>query len=536
MDGSVRAGPTVTDGETARPEVCMMLRAIPTLVVLAMTAQVHAQEPIGIGSRLELLVDDYLLDALSGEARLQLHQPVPQEIVYRTDAPWEGNASGYPSVFRDGDLYRMYYHGLHYRHSGEPAQALEDHPAVLCYAESDDGVNWRRPELGIHDFRGSTANNIVLTREAVSEISGDPAHTSVWLDTNPACPPDERIKITIVGKPKGLYVLGSGDGVNFRVLSTTPSVTDGAFDSQNLMFFDPHIGAYREYHRGFNEGVRGIMTATSQDVLQFPAPQWLEYEDSPYEHLYTNQVGPYYRARHILMGFPMRYTDRGWSQPALELPMLDERLARASKSRRYGTAVTDALFMSSRDGLLFKRWPEAFIRPGPRERESWVYGDNLIFCHVVETASPFADAPPEISLYATEGYWEGTSVAFRRYTIRQDGFVSAYAPMAGGEIVTKPLTFEGGNLALNFATSGAGSVQVELQEADGAPIEGLALGDCPEIFGDHLRFIVRWGERGGDLRELAGRPVRLRFVLRDADLYSFQIVQYEPEPVYPELP
>ena len=108
--------------------------------------------------------------------------------------------------------------------------------------------------------------------------------------------------------------------------------------------------------------------------------------------------------------------------------------------------------------------------------------------------------------------------------------------MAGGEIVTKPLTFEGGDLALNFATSGAGSVQVELQEADGTPIAGYALGDCPEIFGDHLRFIVRWSERGGDLRELAGRPVRLRFVLRDADLYSFQFVPYEPEPVYPELP
>lgn len=513
-----------------------MLRTIPWLVVLTMTTQVSAQEPIEIDGRLELLVDDHLIESISGEAELELHSPVRREIVFRTDAQWEGNASAFCSVFQDGDIYRMYYRGLHYRHSGEPAQALDDHPWVLCYAESEDGAHWTRPELGIHEFLGSTTNNIVLTPESVSEIGGDPAHTATWLDTNPDCPPDERIKITIVGgKPKGLYVLASGDGVNFRLLSTEPSVTEGAFDSQNLMFYDPHLGAYREYHRGFAEGVRAIMTATSEDILHFPEPQWLAYEDSEPEHLYTNQVQPYFRAPHILMGFPMRYTDRDWSQPVLELPMLDERLARAAAGRRYGTAVTDALFMSSRDGLTFRRWAEAFISPGPREREAWVYGDNFVFWQMVQTASPIEDAPDVISLYATESYWEGVSTAFRRYTIRVDGFVSASAPMAGGEVVTKPLIFEGGNLALNLATSGAGSVQVELQEPDGTPIEGYTLQDCPEIYGDDLRFVVRWLKKGGDVRELAGRPVRLRFVLRDADLYSYQFVPYEPEPEYPDM-
>jgi len=506
------------------------------VVIPLMAGNASAQEPMEIGSRLELFVDDLLTDRIAGEAELELHHPVRREIVFRTDAQWEGNASAFCSVFRDGDLYRMYYRGLHYRHSGEPAQALEDHPWVLCYVESEDGVHWRRPELGIHEFRGSTANNIVLTPEAVAEIGADPAHTATWLDTNPDCPPDERIKITIVGgKPRGLYVLASGDGVNFRLLSTEPSVTVGAFDSQNLMFWDPHIGRYREYHRGFTEGVRAIMTSTSPDILHFPEPQWLQYVDSEPEHLYTNQVQPYYRAPHILMGFPMRYSDRNWSQPVLELPQLGERLARAGAGRRYGTAVTDALFMTSRDGLLFKRWAEAFIRPGPRRREAWVYGDNFIFWQMVETRSTLQDAPNEISLYATEGYWEGTDTAFRRYTIRIDGFVSVSAPMAGGEIVTRPLVFEGGNLALNLETSAAGGVRVELQDADGEPIEGYALEDCPPIYGDHLRHVVRWSGVGGDLRPLEGRPVRLRFVLHDADLYSFQFVPYQPEPQYPDM-
>jgi len=133
-------------------------------------------------------------------------------------------------------------------------------------------------------------------------------------------------------------------------------------------------------------------------------------------------------------------------------------------------------------------------------------------------------------LYATEGYWEGTCTSIRRLTIRVDGFVSASASLAGGELVTKPIRFAGGNLTLNFATSGAGSVQVEVQDADGRPVPGYALDDCPPIFGDRLDKVVRWTAPGGDVRSLAGQTVRLRFVLRDADLYSFQFVPYEPDP------
>ncbi len=296
------------------------------------------------------------------------------------------------------------------------------------------------------------------------------------------------------------------------------------------MFWDPVAEVYREYHRSFADGVRGIMTATSPDILHFPEPQWLQYEDSPHEHLYTNQVQPYYRAPHVLMGFPMRYVDHGWTPAAVALPGLDERLIRAESSRRYGTAVTDALFMTSRDGLTFRRWREAFIRPGPRTRESWVYGDNFIFWGMVPTPSDTEDAPDEISLYATEGYWEGPGTSVRRYTIRADGFVSAAAPATGGEFVTKPIIFNGGCLALNAETSGAGGIRVEIQDPSGTPIPEYALDDCRPIVCDSLRHIVRWQYVGADLRELAGQPVRLRFELADADLYAYQFVPWDSVP------
>ncbi len=497
-------------------------------VALSLASSTVVSQPVDIGGRLELMVDDYLIESM--------HRPERREIVFNTDAPWEGNACGYVSMFKDGDVYRMYYHGAHYRHSGPPAQALEDHPWVLCYIESDDGINWRRPELGLFEFNGSTANNIILTPEAVAEVGGDPAHTAVFKDANPDCPEDEKYKIIMLGsKPRGLYVLKSGDGIHFTLMSREPSVTVGAFDSQNLAFWDPVRKEYREYHRGFKDNVRDIMTATSNDVLHFPEPQWLQYPGAPKEHLYTNQIAPYYRAPHIFIGTPARYTDRGWLDPLFDLPGLDERLARAKASRRYGTAVTDSCFMTSRDGLTFKRWPEAFIRPGPRQRESWVYGDNYLAWGMVETKADLEDAPNELSLYASEGYWEGTQVSIRRYALRIDGFVSVNAPLSGGEIVTKPIIFDGGNLTINAETSGAGGIQVEIQDADGNPLDGYSLEECPEIRCDSLRHTVRWEVKGGDVRPLAGRPIRLRFVLRDADLYAFQFSPFEPDPVRPDV-
>jgi hypothetical protein len=493
------------------------------------------REVIHIGSRLELMVDDFLVQEMTGGARLELHRPECREVVLRTDEPWGGNASGYQSVFKDGDLYRMYYRGLHYRHSGEPAQAFEAHAPVLCYAESDDGIHWRKPELGLFEFNGSKANNILLTREAVAQVKGYAGSTAVFLDTNPDCPPDAKYKIIMRGgKPFGLYVLKSADGIRFTLMSDKPFATRGALDSQNTAFWDPVRKEYREYHRGFKHGVRDILTSTSKDILHFPEPRFLEYPGSPTQALYTNQIQPYYRAPHILMGFPQRYNGRGWSEPMLALPELDERLARAKHRSRYGTTLTDSLFMTSRDGWTFRRWSEAFIRPGPRQKDSWTYGDNFIFWGMVETASHLEDAPKELSLYAVEGYWRGTSVDIRRYTIRIDGFVSASAPLSGGEIITKPIVFDGGNLALNMETSAAGSMQVEIQDAEGHPVEGYALADCPEIFCDNQRHIVRWNH-GGDVRSLAGKPIRLRFLLKDADLYSFQFVPHAPEPERPDL-
>ena len=129
----------------------------------------------------------------------------------------------------------------------------------------------------------------------------------------------------------------------------------------------------------------------------------------------------------------------------------------------------------------------------------------------------------ECSVYASEAYGEygGPYCRLRRFTYRIDGFVSVHASDEGGELVTKPLIFAGDNLALNFATSGGGSVRVELQAADGEPLPGLNMNDCPPIVADSIEHVVAW-KGGSDVSKYAGTPVRIRFVMRDCDVYSLR--------------
>jgi hypothetical protein len=186
-----------------------------------------------------------------------------------------------------------------------------------------------------------------------------------------------------------------------------------------------------------------------------------------------------------------------------------------------GTAVTDGMVMSSRDGLSFDVWPESFIRPGLRTRENWFYGDNYQSLGLVETKSAIEGAPDELSFYVTEAVSLDAVARSRRHTVRIDGFVSVNARLSGGELLTRPVTFDGDGLVLNFSSSAVGGIWVELQDRDGHKIESRGLDDCDEVWGDDLAWTVSWrGDR--DLSALAGRPVRLRFLLRDADLYSLR--------------
>jgi hypothetical protein len=185
-------------------------------------------------------------------------------------------------------------------------------------------------------------------------------------------------------------------------------------------------------------------------------------------------------------------------------------------------SITEGLFMSSRDGLSFKRWGEALIRPGAN-RDRWGNRSNYIWYGLVETPGEYSGAPNELSLYAIEHYYEGSSNRVRRFTLRLDGFVSINAPLSGGEMVTRPFTFTGARLALNAETSAAGRVRVEVQDAAGNPLPGYSLEECDEFWGDKIECVVSWNG-APSINVPAGQPVRLRFAMSDADLYAMRFL------------
>jgi len=479
--------------------------------------------PIDIGTRRELFADRYIVAALTGDIELRLHHPVPREIVFEHDASWEGSASGYHSVFHDGEKYRLYYKSMQ-------VDFVDDAMApngnrYLCYAESEDAIHWTRPSLGLFEHDGSKDNNIVVAEGGDwGGLRPDGAHASVFLDENPSCPPERRFKMLVSSfKPKGLLVFYSEDGIHWTPLVDRPVMTEGAFDSQNLAFWDPVGKVYRAYWRIFSNNRRAIRTATSTDLIKWEPFRNVSYTGgAPAEHLYTNQIKPYYRAPHLLLGFPARYTERDVVAPSFEsLPEPRHRKLRMAATERLGTGLTDTLLLCGRDGEVFERWPEAFLKPGPERPGQWKYGDNYMAWHIVETPSHLPGAPPELSFFASEGYWTGKSNQLRRYTLRLDGFVSASAKLSGGSVLTKPLKFAGDRLFVNFATSAGGDLRVGIEYADGVPVEGFGIDDCPSVFGDSVDRSVEW-TGDADLSSLKGKAVRLRFALRDADLFSFQ--------------
>lgn len=478
--------------------------------LLSPAARAADSEAVDIGSRRELFVDEELIDVREG-VELRLHRPTPREIVLTHDEPWEGSGTGYHAIFRDGPILRMYYIAAEL--TNEDGTELSSRPLYACYAESRDGVHWTKPELGLFEFEGSKKNNIVWSAPQLDNFTP-------FKDPNPDCPPDELYKSVSAG-PGGLFALKSSDAIHWTRLIDRPILTKGAFDTQNNAFWDPVRKQYWCYIRDFHDGVRDIRVSTSPDFRNWSEPEPIAFaDDAPDEALYTNQVRPYDRAPHIFLGFPARYVEREWSPSFDALPDVEHRRNRMRFEKRFGTAITDGQFMTSRDGRTFRRWDETFLRPGPERRDNWVYGDGYMGLGLIELPAEDAGAPPELSLYVSENHWK-PSERLRRHTIRVDGFASLHARRKPGEVVTKPIVFSGRELSLNFATSAAGSVRVELQDADGAPISGFALDDCDELFGDSLDRAASW--RGQtDVGRIAGRPVRTRLVLSDADVYSFQ--------------
>lgn len=456
-----------------------------------------------LGSRRELFVDRTLIDRMDG-CSLHLHTPQPRETVLKFDRPWEGAFSGYLTVLHDPDdakrPFRMYYRGLPL--AGKDGSTNE----VTCYAESRDGIVWNKPDLGLFVVAGTRSNNVVLAGQAPFSHNFSP-----FLDSRASVPRAERFKALAGTTESGLHAFASADGIRWRRLGSGPVLTQGAFDSQNVVCWSPAEGRYLLYLRTWSggefAGYRSISRSTSDDFLHWSAPEPMTFSDGPPEHLYTSQTQPYFRAPHLLVATPMRF------MPGRQV-LTEVQAQELGVKPGYAGDAAEAVFMTSRGGNRYDRtFLEGFIRPG-LDPGNWASRAGLTALGIVGTA------PGEMSLYK-QAHYAQSSGHLVCHTLRADGFASVTAPFRGGEVVTHPLRFSGRRLVLNVSTGAAGSLRVELQDAAGKPLPGFGLTDCREVVGDDLERTVTWAG-GADLAALRGTPVRLRWVLKDADLYAFQ--------------
>ena len=474
---------------------------------------------IKIGSRRELFADDFLIDQKLTDAVRSMHHPVCRERVLVNDAPWEGDGWVYYSTFEDNGLYRMYYHT-------NPLLDRENKksfvgPHYICYACSLDGVHWVKPKLGIWEYNKSCANNIIL------EIDTEDAF-HVFRDENPSCPDEERYKALLTRRVtrdgqrvSQLWCMTSFDGIHFAdgwILSE-----QGRFDTHNTAFWDPLLGKYvcyfRDLHKNADgEMVRDIRRMESADFRQWSVPEPIVYTGCTEDfQMYTNGIHPYMRAPYLYVGIPTRYVQRpAWEDNYDELCGSEHRRFRMQFHPRYGLALTDNLLITSRDGITFNRSGEAFMRPGPEGRKRWVYGDSYASNTIVATPPVDETDAWELSFYSAVNQWSEETAHVYRYSLRMDGFYSYGGGYEEKTLVTKPFIFDGSRLEVNFSTSAAGRMRIFLEQADGRPILG---GDSGDLFGDSIDRKVHFK---AELSVLSGTPVRMRVLLKDADIYSFR--------------
>jgi len=493
---------------------------------------------INLENKRELFVDHHFIDNMNGTS-LKLHHPTPANVAVKYDQSWEtdetGSGSFYTTVFQDGDIFRMYYRG-HYTNA--------------CYAESEDGINWYKPDLGIIELEGSKKNNVIL-----KDISNSAAF-SPFIDLNPNVVKSQKYKAnmeratsSIKSLEKGINFYCSFDGRQFKKFGKEPAIPlmmPNHFDAQNVIFWSDVESQYVLYarykvgvggklidsdeyfNRYINEKsnnssekltsfkttsypfyIRSTVRATSPDFENWSEFTPMEFSDTdsitPSAQLYTNQTTPYFRANHIYISLPGRIFFEKIKEP---------KIFRDHDSKDFGDCSDGALMTtragSNRYDFTFR---ESLLRPGIGDK-NWTTRNNYPACGVIQTGDT------EMSIFVQRNYAQA-SAYLERMTLRLDGFASLNAGYEEGQMITKPLDFSGNKLELNYSTSAAGSIRVEILNESGTPIDGYSLDDCDGLIGDEISGYVSW-QGSTDLSKISGKPVRVRFVMNDADIYSLR--------------
>lgn len=478
--------------------------------------------PLEIGDQAQLAADRTWIQSTE-RVSFTLHpaRKHPANPLVKADRPWEGwRINIYGTVLFDAEkkLFKMWY----------VSDATPDFPTfATCYATSADGIQWTKPPLGTAKAAAGTAgHNAVVDACLLPSVIKDMA------DPDPA----RRYKMVAwVQKPKpegGPHTFVSPDGLNWTRLSDKPICRS---NDVITAYFDEARSLYVAFPK-LSTAVRGQVRrcfgmTTSRDFLAWPEPRYVFQPDQ------RDDAGSLARieAARPMLDVPddpalMRTEFYGIGVHVAESCTLAfPWVFTINNNARYGNheGPSEIQFAVSRD---LDKWERPFREAVvPRGRAgAWD-------CGFLTTSSRALRVGDEVWLYyGGANYTHGSPCLYRaegtgrgdKYTAgiglaiwKLDRFVSVDGPAEGGTVTTAPVQFSGTHLDLNAATNQGGSIIVELRDAP-----GNLLARSKPVTGDDLRCPVDWEDHGG-IGKLAGKPVTLRFQLKDAQLFAFHFVQ-----------
>lgn len=498
---------------------CIRFPLIGTLACV-IAATVLGQPPVSpfpVEDKAQLFVDQVLVrDARNVSFTLHPARKHPANPILKADRPWEGwRLELYGNVIRDEDegLFKMWY-------LGEETETFP-HYAVY-YATSADGVHWEKPLIGTVTTETYAEHNIVAKDIILPGVIKD------------ATDPDPERRYKMIGwdqRRHAYHTWTSRDGLNWNPLSEAPlcrggDVITGYYDElRGLYVAFPKIG---HTVRGHNRRVFWLIT--SPDFQSWSEPELVivpDLRDDASSLARIEEVRP-------ILDVPddpkvMRTEFYGVGvYPAESCSLAFLWMFTINNNARFGNqeGPGELQLAVSRD---LRHWERPFRTPCvPRGKlDEW---DRGFFV----TQSRALRVGDEIWLYyGGSTYTHGTPSLYRAENTGRltehtgsiglaiwplDRFVSAGAPAEGGTLTTVPVIFAGDRLELNARVMDNGVISVQFLDAGARPIAGFE--ESEPVRGDDLRHLVRWGG-AQDVSALAGKPVTIRFQIRNAELFSF---------------
>lgn len=446
------------------------------------------REPAGprtIGSTPQLFLDEQLIASYAGLERV-VNRPVKhhKNPVLTWDRPWEGNCViTWGSILYDPDQGQFQAWYEVYKKYPPPGES----GMLLCYATSKDGMAWQKPELGLIEYQGSTANNIVM--DSAQHHSGRFDAPTVFRHPNPPAP-EKKYLLAWHGRG-GVRFSHSADGIRWE----HPERAVVASGDRTTAGYDPLRKKFYVITRIPGRGLRtcGLWESDNAEDFEFVREIAAPDEHDPDQTQFYGMIRFPYAGMHL--GFLEMFY--------IPIRKLNAQLLYSHDGHHWYRASDRQTFL---DWGPPGSWDQAWVFPShnPPIR----VGDQLYIFYQGRQTLHWAEEP--------FGHIGSVGLA----TLRPDGFVSMDSQWTEGTVTTQPVLLKGTTLHVN-ANAKPGTIRAELLGSDGAAIEGFSRADCrPMEMVDSLDFALTWG-RGYNLSAVADTPVRVRFYVQGAKLFSF---------------